>query len=61
MVMRQVDEIAMPAGQTRELKVGGLHVMCLDWREELAIGDRILLTLTFEIGADMEISAVIRS
>jgi copper(I)-binding protein len=60
MMMRQVDEIVIPAGQTIELKVGGLHIMCLDRREEFAIGDRIPLTLTFEIGGDMEISAEIR-
>jgi hypothetical protein len=60
MMMRQVDEIAIPAGQTIELKVGSLHIMCLDRREEFAIGDRIPLTLTFDIGGDMKISAEIR-
>jgi copper(I)-binding protein len=60
MMMRQVDEVAIPAGQTIVLKVGGLHIMCLDRREEFVIGDRIPLTLTFEISGEMVISAEIR-
>jgi copper(I)-binding protein len=41
MMMRQVGEIAIPAGQTIEIKVRGLHIMCLDRCEEFPIGDRI--------------------
>ena len=48
MRMRPVEGgIAIPAGGSTTLKPGGLHVMLLGIRQELAVGDTFELTLTF--------------
>lgn len=61
MGMRQVEGgvIDIPDGETVELKVGGLHVMCLDKTEAFEIGDEIVVTLTFANAGDMDVTAVI--
>lgn len=49
MTMRQLpDGIAIPAGETVELKPGGLHVMFMQIKHPLKEGDSIKATLTFE-------------
>ncbi|NUM44761.1 MAG: copper chaperone PCu(A)C [Anaerolineales bacterium] len=50
MGMRPVEGgmIEISAGGTVELKVGGLHVMCLDKVADFEIGDKYPLTLVFE-------------
>ncbi len=62
MGMRQVPDgyIPLPKGQTVELKVGGLHVMCINKQQEFMIGDTIPLTLQFEKAGTMEVTAEIR-
>lgn len=48
MRMRPVEGgIAIPAGGSTTLKPGGLHVMLLGIKQELAVGDTFELTLTF--------------
>jgi len=48
MKMREVPAIAVPAGQTVELKPGGYHVMLLDLKQQIHAGDDVPLTLVFE-------------
>jgi copper(I)-binding protein len=48
MSMRQVDGIDLPAGGRILLEPGGLHVMLVDVDPNLAVGDTVALTLTFE-------------
>ena len=48
MRMRQVKEIALPAGKAVELKPGGYHVMLLDLKGQVKAGDKIPLTLVLE-------------
>lgn len=48
MRMRAVDAIPLEAGQRIELKPGGLHVMLIDLRKPVKVGDAIPLTLVFE-------------
>ena len=50
MLMREVEGgLAVPAGQTVELKSGGLlHVMLIDLKQKLKAGDSFPLTVTFE-------------
>lgn len=48
MRMRQVKEIALPAGKAVELKPGGYHVMLMDLKQPIAKGGSIPLTLRFE-------------
>ena len=64
MRMRQIKEIALPAGKAVELKPGGYHVMLLDLKGQVKAGDKIALTLVVE-GEDkrretIEVTAVAR-
>ena len=65
MRMRQVPSVALPAGQTVELKSGGYHVMLMNLTQQVKAGDTIPLTLIFE-GPDgkretQEITAQVRA
>lgn len=57
MKMRQVPELALPAGQQVELKPGGYHIMLIDLHGQVKEGDDVPLTLTFE-NADGTRSAI---
>ncbi len=52
--------IDIPAGETVELKVGGLHVMCIDKDRALEIGEEIPIKLTFANAGDRQVTAEIR-
>ena len=62
MGMRRVtgDVIAIPAGATVELKVGGLHLMCIDKLQDFSGRSQIELTLTFEKSGEVPLTADIR-
>jgi hypothetical protein len=62
MGMRQVPggTVPVPAGETVELKVGGLHVMCIDKQAAFEVGDKIPITLEFANVGEMNIMADIR-
>ena len=55
MRMRQVDSIALPAGQTVELKPGGLHIMFIGLKAPLKAGARFPMTLRFEKAGEVEV------
>ncbi len=59
MIMRQVEggEIIIPAGETVELKQGGLHVMCIGKTGEYAVGDTVPVTLEFAKAGTVEVQA----
>lgn len=62
MGMRPVEGGTIPvrAGNSTELKPGGLHVMCMGKQIEFTEGTEIPITLTFENAGEMDITAVIR-
>lgn len=60
MKMSPVPNIPIPAGGSVTLKSGGLHVMLIDMQKELAVGDKINLTLTFEKAGPMTIEAEVK-
>ncbi len=62
MGMRPVEGgiINIPAGETVQLKVGGLHVMCIDKMRALETGEQVPLTLTFAKAGEMVVNAEIR-
>ncbi len=62
MGMRPVEGgvIPVPAGQTIELKAGGLHVMCIGKAADFNVGDSYPLTLTFAEAGEMEVTVEIR-
>jgi len=52
--------IEVPAGGEVELKVGGLHVMCIDKLEDFAVGATLPLTLQFEKAGEITVNIEIR-
>ena len=60
MTMQPVDSIPVPAGEKVELKPGGYHVMLLDVKKVLAVGDTIDVTLTFEKAGEVTTTAEVR-
>ena len=62
MGMRPVEggRILIPATGQVELKMGGLHIMCINKLEEFVSGATIPLTLSFEKSGDLSLDAEIR-
>lgn len=62
MAMRPVEggNISIPAGETVELKVGGLHVMCLGIVSGFEAGQTVPVTLMFEKAGEIQIDIEIR-
>lgn len=61
MGMRPVEGgIEVPAGGEAELKMGGLHIMCIDKLEDFEVGAVLPVTLTFEKSGEMGIDIEIR-
>ncbi|NWG87514.1 MAG: copper chaperone PCu(A)C [Hydrogenophilaceae bacterium] len=46
MVMRKIDNIALPKGKKVELAPGGLHIMLIGLKNPLKAGEQVPLTLT---------------
>jgi copper(I)-binding protein len=60
MRMRQLDAIDLPAGQTVELKPGGLHLMVFGLQAPLKTGERLPLVLTLEKGGELRTELTVR-
>ncbi|MCU7843691.1 MAG: copper chaperone PCu(A)C [Candidatus Thiodiazotropha sp. (ex Monitilora ramsayi)] len=60
MRMRQVEKIDLPAGESVDLKPGGLHVMMIGLKQKLIPGESVPLTLKFEDGSEVMIDAPVR-
>jgi copper(I)-binding protein len=62
MMMRPVEggNIPVPAGETVELKVGGLHVMCIGIEDAFAVGQTVPVTLVFEKAGEIQVNVEIR-
>lgn len=60
MQMRPVINIPIPAGDSVTLQPGGLHVMLIGMQKQLAPGDKINLTLTFEKAGSQTVEAEVK-
>ncbi len=60
MRMRQVESIPLPAGETVELKPGGLHVMFMGLNEPLKEGASFPLTLTFAKAGEVTVQVDVK-
>lgn len=60
MKMRQVAQIDLPAGETVELKPGGFHIMLIGLKQPLQPNAMIDLSLTFEEGTTVTVTAPIK-
>lgn len=52
--------IEIPANGMAELKPGGLHIMIMELKEDLAPGDALTLTLTFESGTIITVDVPVK-
>lgn len=60
MQMRPVAEVAIAAGERVEMAPGGLHLMLIGLVSPLAEGDEVEITLVFEDGERVALSAPVR-
>ena len=58
--MRMKDSILVPAGKSVAFAPEGLHVMLSGFRYDVAVGDRVPLTLQLEGGGKVSINALVR-
>ncbi len=58
-VMQSVDEIAVAAGETRDLGGGTSHIMLVDLREQLEPGVRVRIELEFVHAAPVDVDGVV--
>jgi len=56
MRMREVPAIDLPAGQRVELRPGGLHIMFINLKAPLKVGDTFPVRLRFEKAGEVEVS-----
>lgn len=61
MQMRPVEGIDVPGEGSVELKPGSYHIMLLGLTRHLVPGDSVPLTLTFESGATLSVTAEVRA
>lgn len=59
MRMRRIPFVAVPARGAARLKPGGDHIMLMGLKTPLEAGEHIVLTLTFESGAEQRLKAMI--
>ncbi len=59
--MEQLKELSIPSHASVMLKPGGLHFMLTDAKKPLSIGDQVPMTLTFQSGEKIAVTAIVRS
>ena len=59
--MRAVRALEVPPGGKLELKPGGYHIMLLDLKQPLKVGDKLPLRLTFENLGTIDIPVVVEA
>lgn len=58
--MQALAKVTVPAGKTIRFAPGGLHLMLMKPQRDLAVGDRVALTLRFEDGTELATTATVR-
>ena len=61
MKMRQVKDIAVPAGGAVELKPGGLHLMFMNIKAPLAAGETVPVKLKFAKAGEVEVKVPVNA
>lgn len=61
MKMQPAPKVAVPAGGAVEFKPGGLHVMLMDLKKDLAEGDTFQVTLTFEKSGEKTVDVTVKA
>lgn len=60
MTMKEVDEVALPAGEAVSLAPGGYHIMLMKLAAPLKAGTEITLTLTFKNAGEMVVTVPVQ-
>ncbi len=60
MKMRRIEKIDIPAKGKTLLKPGGLHIMLIDLKNNLKLGQEVSVTLKFSDGSEKTFSAPVR-
>ena len=60
MKMQQQEFIPVPENGSTELKPGGLHVMIMNLKQDLSVGDTFALKLTFEDGTEINLDVPVQ-
>ena len=55
MKMRETSSLEVPAGGRLTLQPGGYHMMLVDLKRPLAVGDKVPMTLTFENAGTIDV------
>jgi len=61
MRMRPVQDIPVPAGETVELRPGGLHVMLIGLNGPMQQGARVPVTLRFERAGEVQVNLTVEA
>lgn len=59
--MEHLKELTIPPHASVVLKPGGMHFMLTDAKKPLQIGDQVPMTLTFQSGEKIVVTAIVRS
>lgn len=59
-MMRQVEQIDLPAGETTELKPGGLHVMFINLKTPVKPDTEVAVKLNFEDGSSKQLALPVK-
>jgi len=58
--MKMVTSIEIPAQGKAELKPGSSHIMLIGLKRDLKAGDRVTMTLQFEVAGEVTVEAMVR-
>lgn len=61
MRMRQLEKINIPANASTELQPGGYHIMLIDLKSPLTLGQKVSLSLEFDDGSREQIQAEVKN
>ena len=60
MSMGQVDEIIIPKNSSVSLETGGYHIMIINLKKDLVVGEKVDLTLKFKNGTSLLIQPEVK-
>ncbi len=60
MSMKPRENVEVPAGEEVEFKPGGLHIMLVNLKQPLTVGDEVQLTLHFEKAGEIQLNVKVR-
>jgi copper(I)-binding protein len=61
MTMSEIPSLEVPANGQVELKPGSYHIMVMELKKDLKVGDKIQVALTFEKAGKVIVEAEVRA